>query len=68
MDAIRTYIDGIEAQVSRDGFMTHALRRHLHHVGRLAPDAETGRRIERLVARYNLRYAIPGGPAVAGNV
>lgn len=67
MDAIRTYIDGIEAQVARDGFMTHALRRHLHHVVRLAPDLETGRRIERLVARYNLRYALQGDMATVGN-
>lgn len=67
MDAIRTYIDGIEAQVSRDGFMTHALRRHLHQLGRLSADIETGRRIDRLVARYNLRYAFQGDMATVGN-
>ncbi|WP_119679025.1 hypothetical protein [Indioceanicola profundi] len=57
MDAITHYLDRIEAQVCRDGFMTHSLRRHLDDLGRVAPDDETGRRIEHLVARYNVPYA-----------
>jgi len=70
MDTIGQYLDRIEAQICRDGFMTHTLRRHLHALGRMSADHATGRRIDDLVARYNMPYAIPRdaimGP-VAGN-
>lgn len=70
MNMIAHYLDSIEAQVCRDGFMTHTMRRHLSVLGRVAADDETGQRIERLVARYNMPYVGGGDLAlrpVAGN-
>lgn len=62
MDAIATYLDRIETQLCRDGFMTHTLRRHLDDLGRIVEDDVTGRRIDRLVARYNMPYSGSGLP------
>jgi len=59
MDRIAQYLDGVEAQIRRDGFMTHTLRRHLHQLSRVTADAEAGRRINDLVARFNMPYALP---------
>jgi len=57
MEAIRAYLDGIEMQLCRDGFMTNALHRHLSYLGQISDDSETEQRIDRLIARYHRPYA-----------
>lgn len=60
MTSIAHYLDRIEAQVCRDGFMTHTMRRHLDDLELLSADDATGRRIQELVARYNMPFTGPG--------
>ncbi|HYE48213.1 MAG TPA: hypothetical protein VEB20_01385 [Azospirillaceae bacterium] len=57
MTNMSSYLDRVEAQVCRDGFMTNVMRRHLDGLVRMAPDAENGRRIKKLIARFHRPYA-----------
>ncbi len=63
MNVWRVYIDEIEQQICRDGFMTNAMRRNVESLqGALTLSGEgatTGRRLKDLVRRYNQPYVMP---------
>jgi hypothetical protein len=58
MRDLNSYIDHVENQVCRDGFMTNVMRRHLEGMLLLAPDAESARRVRSLISRFHRPYAV----------
>ena len=56
MDIWTNYLDGVERQVSLDGFMTRGMRDNLFRL-RTGADDDVGLRIEGLVARFHRPYA-----------
>ena len=65
MTVWRVYVEEIEQQICRDGFMTNAMRRNvecLQDALTLSGESNsTNRRLKDLVRRYHQPYAVPPG-------